>query len=44
MKQGPSFNTGVKPSPRVIATMGEDVELRCRAEADQVNCENVSGF
>ena len=36
VKQGPTFNTGVKPSPRVIATMGENVELRCRAEADQL--------
>mgnify|MGYP003730903661 CR=1 FL=1 len=33
VKQGPSFNTGVKPNPRVIAIMGEDVELRCKAEA-----------
>ena len=35
VKQGPTFATGVKPSPRVIATIGETVELRCRADADQ---------
>ncbi len=35
VKRGPTFSSGVKPSPRVIATSGETVELRCRAEADQ---------
>ena len=33
VKQGPSFQTGVKPNPRVIAVHGETVELRCKAEA-----------
>jgi len=33
VKQGPTFNTGVKPNPRVIAIFGEEVELRCKAEA-----------
>lgn len=36
VKQGPTFATGVKPNPRVIATVGETVELRCRADADQL--------
>ncbi len=36
VKEGPTFATGVKPTPRVIAVNGEDVELRCRAEADQL--------
>eukprot|EP00095_Tigriopus_kingsejongensis_P002293 maker-scaffold400_size182785-snap-gene-0.21 protein:Tk02293 transcript:maker-scaffold400_size182785-snap-gene-0.21-mRNA-1 annotation:"PREDICTED: contactin-like" len=35
VKLGPSFASGVKPNPRVIAASGETVELRCRAEADQ---------
>ncbi len=35
MKRGPSFASGVKPTPRVIANSGETVELRCRAVADQ---------
>jgi hypothetical protein len=36
VKEGPTFNTGVKPNPRVIATLGERVELRCKAEASQM--------
>jgi hypothetical protein len=31
---GPTFNTGAKPIPRLIATAGEKVDLRCAAEAD----------
>ena len=32
VKQGPTFNTGTKPNPRVIARIGERVELRCHAK------------
>ena len=33
VKQGPTFNTGVKPNPRLIVKHGDRVELRCKAEA-----------
>ena len=36
VKQGPTFSSGVKPNPRVIAKIGDSVQLRCRAEADQL--------
>ena len=36
VKQGPSFSSGVKPNPRVITTVGKNVQLKCRAEADQL--------
>ena len=36
VKQGPTFSSGVKPYPRIIADVGDTVELRCRAEADQL--------
>ena len=36
VKRGPTFDQGIKPNPRVIATLGEKVELRCKAEASQL--------
>ena len=37
VKQGPTFQPpGEKPNPRLSVIKGDDVELRCRAEADQL--------
>ena len=33
VKQGPTFASAVKPTPRVIVELGDDVSLRCRADS-----------
>ena len=38
MKQGPRFTgpQSTKPNPRVIVSTGENVELRCQADSDDI--------
>lgn len=36
VRKGPTFRQGVKPNPRIIRRRGKNIELRCKAMADDI--------